>query len=133
MLTVAFYKGLKWEIKQLLIGRRPGALADLKSLAISLDEECMGAERREYKPNLNRNAAEPNQQATTQVKAEVAQVGTTLSADDRARYMREGRCFSCGKTGHRRPECPNGKSRVHVAAIEPTASDSNSNPTKPKN
>ena len=93
----------------------------------------MGAERREYKPNPNCNAAEPNQQATTQVKAEVARVGTTLSADDRARYMREGRCFGCGKTGHRRPECPDGKSRAHVAAIEPAASDSTSNPTKPKN
>ena len=72
MLTATFYEGLKWEIKQLLIGRRPGALTDLKSLAISLDEERMGAECREYKPNLNRNAAEPNRQATTQVKAEVA-------------------------------------------------------------
>ena len=50
----------------------------------------MGAERREYKPNPNRNTAKLNQQATTQVKAEVARVGTTLSADDRARYMREG-------------------------------------------
>ena len=90
MLTVVFYEGLKWEIKQLLIGRRPGALADLKSLTISLDKECMGAERCEYKPNPNRNAAEPNQQATMQVKAEVVRVGTTLSADDCARYMREG-------------------------------------------
>ena len=32
MLTAAFYKGLKWEIKQLLIRRQPKALADLKSL-----------------------------------------------------------------------------------------------------
>ena len=90
MLTAVFYKGLKWEIKQLLIGRRPGALADLKSLAISLDKERMGAEHHEYKPNPNHNTAKPIRQATMQVKAEVAQVGTTLSADDRARYMREG-------------------------------------------
>ena len=72
MLTVAFYEGLKWEIKQLLIGRRPEVLANLKSLAISLDKERMGAERRESKPNPNRNTTEPNQQATTQVKTEIA-------------------------------------------------------------
>ena len=72
MLTAAFYEGLKWEIKQLLIRRRPRALADLKSLAISLDKECMGAEHHKYKPNPNHNTAEPNRQATTQVKAEVA-------------------------------------------------------------
>ena len=51
ILTVAFYKGLKWEIKQLLIGRRPEVLTDLKSLAISLDKECMGAEHCKSKPN----------------------------------------------------------------------------------
>ena len=67
-----------------------------------------------------------------QVKAEVVQVRTTLSADDCARYMREGRCFGCGKTGHRCPECPDGKLQAHVAAIEPAVSDSTSNPTKPK-
>ena len=72
MLTAAFYKGLKWEIKQFLIGRQPGALAYLKSLAISLDEERMGAEHHEYKPNLNCNATKPPRQATMQVKAEVA-------------------------------------------------------------
>ena len=71
MLTVAFYKGLKWEIKQLLIGRRPEGLADLKSLAISLDEECMGAERRESKPNPNCNTTDLNRQVTTQVKTEI--------------------------------------------------------------
>ena len=59
MLMVAFYKGLKWKIKQLLIGRQPEVLADLKSLDISLDEECMGAECCESKPNPNHNA-EPN-------------------------------------------------------------------------
>ena len=133
MLTAVFYKGLKWEIKQLLIGRRPEVLADLKLLAISLDEERMGAERHESKPNPNRNATEPNQQTTTQVKTEIARVGTTLSADDRARYMREGQCFSCGKTRHRHPECPDGRSQAHVAAIEPAASDTTLNPIKSKN
>ena len=60
MLTAAFYEGLKWEIKQLLIGRRPEVLADLKSLTISLDKERIGAEHCESKPNLNHNATELN-------------------------------------------------------------------------
>jgi hypothetical protein len=55
----------------------------------------------------------------TSVKAEVARVGTGLSADDCAWYLREGRCFGCGKTGHRRPDCPDGKPCTHVTAIEP--------------
>ena len=133
MLMAAFYKGLKWEIKQLLIRRRPEVLADLKSLAISLDKERMGAEHCKSKPNPNCNATKLNQQATTQVKTEIVQVGTTLSADDRARYMREGQCFGCGKTGHYHPECPNGRSRAHVVAIEPAASDPTLNPIESKN
>ena len=133
MLMAVFYKGLRWEIKQLLIGRQPNVLVDLKSLAISLDEERMGAERCEYKPNLNCNATEPQRQATTQVKAEVARVGMTLSSDDRARYMREGRCFSCGKTGHRHPKCPDGKPQAQVVAVKPAASNPTPNPIESKN
>ena len=68
-----------------------------------------------------------------QVKAEVAQVRMTLSPNDHARYMREGRCFSCGKTGHCWPECPDGKPQVHVVVIKPTASNPTSNPTNSKN
>ena len=59
-----------------------------------------------------------NWQLTTQTKAEVAHIGTSLSADNCARYMRKGCCFNCGKTGHRRPDCPTGKSQAHVATME---------------
>jgi hypothetical protein len=62
---------------------------------------------------------EPAHHVTTSVKAEVARIGMSLSANDHAQYLREGRCFSCGKTGHRRPDCPNGKPCAHVATIEP--------------
>ena len=72
ILMAVFYEGLKWEIKQLLIRRRPEVLADLKLLTISLDEEHMGAECHESKPNPNCNTTEPTWQLTTQVKAEVA-------------------------------------------------------------
>ena len=72
ILTVVFYEGLKWEIKQLLIGRQPEVLADLKSLTISLDEERMGAECHKSKPNPNCNTTKPTQQSTMQVKAKVA-------------------------------------------------------------
>ena len=57
--------------KATLIGRRPEVLANLKSLAISLDEERMGAEHHKSKPNPNRNTTEQNQQATMQVKTEI--------------------------------------------------------------
>jgi hypothetical protein len=85
----------------------------------------MGANRRETRPTSNRtnvtDSNETNCHTTTHVKAEVACVGTSLSANDRAWYLREGRCFGCGKTGHRRPDCPDGKPRAYISAIEPTA------------
>ena len=87
ILTAAFYEGLKGEIKQLLIRRWPKVLANLKLLTISLDKEHMGAECCESKPNPNCNATEPNWQVTMQVKAEVAQVRMTLSANNHARYV----------------------------------------------
>ena len=88
------------------MGRTPADLTDLKTLAIQLDEERMGAaDRRDTRPNALRtnspDTTDTTRQATSQVKVEVACVGTSLSADERARYMREGRCFGCGKLGHR--------------------------------
>ena len=116
VLIPMFYEGLKWEVKQHLVGKKQNelTLAELKATAITLDEERMGAEQRDPKPTMNRSSpTEPhksNRQLTTQVKAEVARVGTSLSADNCAQYMREGCCFNCRKTGHHRPDCPTGKS-----------------------
>ena len=106
ILAGSFYEGLKWEVKRDLVGRTPADLTDLKTLAIQLDEEHMGAaDRRDTRPNALRtnspDTTDTTRQATSQVKVEVACVGTSLSADERARYMREGRCFGCGKLGHR--------------------------------
>jgi hypothetical protein len=126
ILAGSFYEGLKWEVKRDLVGRTPNDLPDLKALAIQLDEERMGADRRDIRPNVPRtnipDSIDTTRQTTSQVKVEVARVGTSLSADERARYMREGRCFGCGKPGHRRPDCPDGKSRAHIAAVEPVVS-----------
>ena len=47
--------------------------------------------------------------------------------------MREGQCFGCGKTGHHRPKCPNGKPQAHVAVIKPAASDPTLNPIDSEN
>jgi len=123
MLAGNFYEGLKWEVKRDLVGRTPDTLEELKTVAINLDEEQIGADQRDrpYAPRANTNATEPN--STTRLttplpKVEVARVGTSLSADDRARYMREGRCFGCGRTGHRRPECPDTKPRAQIAAVD---------------
>ena len=40
-----FYKGLKWEVKQHLVGKKQNelTLAELKVTTITQDEECMGA------------------------------------------------------------------------------------------
>jgi hypothetical protein len=106
-----------------MVGKTPDMLAELKALAIQLDEECMGADRRDNQSTTNctpmTDSNEPVHHVTTTVKAKVACVGTSLSADNHAWYLWEGRCFGCGKTGHRHPDCPDGKSHAHVAAIEP--------------
>ena len=106
VLIPMFYEGLKWEVKQHLVGKKQNelTLAELKVTAITLDEECMGA--KQCNPKLTTNCLsltephESNQQSTTQVKAKVARIGTSLSTDNHAQYMREGHCFDCGKTGH---------------------------------
>ena len=85
-----FYEGLKWEVKQHLVGKKRNelTLAELKATAITLDEEHMGAEQHDPKPTTNHlSLTEPhksNWQSTTQVKAEVARVGTSLSTNNRA-------------------------------------------------
>src|SRR5882757_5357926 len=123
ILAGSFYEGLKWEVKRDLVGRTPDDLTDLKALAIQLDEERMGAaNRRDTRSNAPRTTPDTNdttRQAPAQVKVEVARRGTSLSADEQARYLREGRCFGCGKLGHRRPDCPDGKPHAQVAAVEP--------------
>jgi hypothetical protein len=111
-----------------MVSKTPDMLAELKALAIQLDEERMGADRHDNQSTTNRtpitDSNEPVCHATTSVKAEVARVGMGLSANDRARYLHEGRCFGCSKTGHHRPDCPDRKPRTHVTAIEPVLPES---------
>jgi hypothetical protein len=108
-----------------MVGKTPDTITELKVLAIQLDEEHMGADRRETRPTSNCTNAtdsnETNRHTMMHVKAEVARVRTSLSADGRAWYLREGHCFGCSKTGHRQPDCPDGKPRAYISAIEPTA------------
>jgi hypothetical protein len=96
-----------------MVGKTPDTITELKALTIQLDEECMGANRHETRPTSNRtnvtDSNETNRHTMMHMKAEVARVGTSLSADERAWYLREGRCFGCSKTGHRRLDCPDGK------------------------
>jgi hypothetical protein len=110
-----------------MVGKTPDTLAELKALVIQLDEERMGADHRDNRMTTNRTPTtdlnEPACHAVTSVKAEVARVGMGLSANDCAQYLREGRCFGCGKTGHHRPNCPDGKQCAYVAAIEPALSE----------
>jgi hypothetical protein len=120
-----FYEGLKWDVQRDMVGKTPDTITELKALMIQLDKERMGANHRKTRSTSNHtnatNSNETTHHSTTHVKAEVAHVGTSLSADDRAQYLREGRCFGCSKTGHRRPDCPDGKPQAYISAIKPTA------------
>jgi hypothetical protein len=118
-----FHEGLKWDVRCNMVGKTPDTLAELKALAIQLDEECMGAYCHNNRSTTNHtpttNPNEPACHTTTSVKAKVARIGMGLSADNCAWYLCEGHCFGCGKTGHRCPNCPNRKPHAHVTAIKP--------------
>jgi hypothetical protein len=116
ILHAAFYEGLKWDVRHNMVSKTPDTLTELKALTIQLDKECMGVDHRDNRSTTNctptTDSSEPVCHVTTSVKAEVARIGMSLSADNRAWYLQEGHCFGCGKTGHRRPDCPDGKSRA---------------------
>jgi hypothetical protein len=82
ILHAVFYEGLKWDVRCNMVGKTPDMLAELKALAIQLDEECMGQSTTNCTPMTDSN--EPARHATTSVKAKVARVRMSLSADDRA-------------------------------------------------
>ena len=145
ILTSAFYMGLKYKVKRDLVGRKPELLDDLKTLAITLDEERMAAQdpdRRDQKPkSVSRTfeSATPtprpdsaSRQSTPEIKAESARIGTRLSESDRLQFRSEGRCFGCGEKGHIRPNCPKNP-KAQVAAVEPAVDDCPSETTPTRN
>jgi len=144
ILTSAFYNGLKYEVKRDLVGRKPELLDDLKTLAITLDEEHMAAQdpdRRDPKPRSATRTFESStptprpdsasRQSTPKIKAESARIGMCLSESDQLQFCSEGRCFGCGEKGHIRLNCPK-KPKAQVAAVEPAVDDcpSETTPTR---
>jgi hypothetical protein len=71
-----------------MVSKTPDMLTELKALAIQLDKERMGADRRNNRTTTNctpmTDSNEPACHVATSVKAEVAHVGTSLSANDHA-------------------------------------------------
>jgi hypothetical protein len=67
-----------------MVGKTPDMLAELKVLMIQLDKECMGTDRHKTQTTNNRaNPTDSNKTVchmVTQVKAEVACIGMSLSA-----------------------------------------------------
>jgi len=144
ILTSAFYNGLKYEVKRDLVGRKLELLDDLKTLAITLDEEHMAAQdpdRRDPKPRFATRTFDStsptlrsdtaSRQSMPEIKAESARIGTRLSESDRLQYRTEGRCFGCGEKGHIHLNCPK-KLKAQIAAVEPAADDcpSDATPTR---
>jgi hypothetical protein len=139
--TAAFFAGLKTEVKLYMVGRRPDNLGDLRTLAITLDEERSGSydtDCRDPKARpTNRVSENPpssrsettNRQSTPEVKAETSRIGAGLSKEEREKRLREGRCFGCGEKGHRRPECPHKMTTTQIASVEPTDLASEARPT----
>jgi hypothetical protein len=88
ILHTVFYEGLKWDVRRDMVSKTPDMLAELKALAIQLDEERMGVDCRDNQPTTNHtpttDSNEPARHAMTSVKAEVACIRTSLSPDDRA-------------------------------------------------
>jgi hypothetical protein len=113
ILHTAFYEGLKWDVRHDMVDKTPDMLAELKALAIQLDKEHLGVDHCE--PQIANNcttATDSNKvtcHSTLQVKAKVACIRTSLSADNQAQYLWEGCCFSCGKPSHCHPKCPDGR------------------------
>ena len=81
-----FYEGLKWEVKQHLVGKSQNelTLTELKALAITLNEEHMNAEHYDLKLTTSQpHSPDPhvlNQEPIH--KAEMAHVGTPLFVND---------------------------------------------------
>jgi len=113
MLTSTFYNGLKYEVRHDLVGRWPNKLNELKHMAITLDEERMATQepdRQDLKPRSFSRADTPvvtpkpepaTRLSTPEVKTEMAHVRVCISEEERAKQLKEGCCFGCGKQGHR--------------------------------
>ena len=141
VVTEAFRNGLKYEVRINLVGKTVSNLKELKAHAILLDEERTA----EQDPTIRRDprsktmtsvpsGSESAPRSTPEIKAETARIGARLSDEERAKRLREGRCFGCGEHGHRHPDCPLTKaSRMQVAAVETTAADSTPDPYPTQN
>ena len=130
ILVPMFYKGLKWEVKQHLVGKSWDelTLAELKGLSITLNEERMNAKWHDQTLTMNQPqlANLSNLNWAPLVKVKMTHIRMPLSAEDWAQYMWEGQCFGCGRAGHCCPECPDGKPQANAAVIKPTVGSSNS-------
>jgi predicted RNA-binding protein with PUA-like domain len=110
-LVDSFYRGLKESIKNMMTNiPRPQTLQELLSAALEFESRIL--ERvKERKQNENRPRYGQGQTATADIKA------TRLSPEERTKRMKEGRCFTCNRSGHISRNCPD-KEKIKTTSEE---------------
>jgi len=106
-----FYRGLKESIKNMMVNiQRPTTLEEMLSRALDYEARILerAAERRN---ETNRPRFDRNPKADHIIKA------TRLPQEERSKRMREGRCFTCNKTGHIARNCPD-RQQIKAARTE---------------
>jgi hypothetical protein len=113
-LVDSFYRGLKESIKNMMVNiQRPTTIEEMLTSALDFESRILErAKERTYTETIRPRSTG----GTTSIKA------TRLPPEERAKRMKEGRCFGCNQTGHRVRECPK-KTQIKAAKEKETSKE----------
>jgi hypothetical protein len=99
-LAAIFYKGLKEAIKDMMTHvDRPDTVAELRELAMAYENRILTRMRERGSTNkFGSNQSNREKTLETRIAA--------MTAEERSKLMKEGRCFRCKKPGHMANSCP---------------------------